>query len=137
MYICISYFIDDESEFTYINKIAATEKKSINSTFLICVDAYLQYRESYFILLNIFGGNICRKWIKEVSFMKWKPALRMNPILFWFASNFDIHQFQNSLSTPYELRVIWICTHYTNIIIRLNIRIDVIFYFSHVADCVR
>ena len=53
--------IDDESEFTDMNKIAATGKKSINSTSLIYVDAYLQYRESYFILLNIFGGNICRK----------------------------------------------------------------------------
>ena len=59
--MCISYFIDDESEFIDINKIAATGKKYINSTFLIYVDAYLQYGESYFILLNIFGGNICRK----------------------------------------------------------------------------
>ena len=61
IYVYFSYFIDDESEFIDINKIAATGKKYINSTFLIYVDAYLQYGESYFILLNIFGGNICRK----------------------------------------------------------------------------
>ena len=57
----LSYLINDESEFTDINKIAPTGNKCINSTFLICFDAYIQYRESYFILLNIFGGNICRK----------------------------------------------------------------------------
>ena len=57
----ISYSIDDESEFIDINKIAATGKKYINSTFLIYVDAYLQYGESYFILLELFGGNICKK----------------------------------------------------------------------------
>ena len=44
--IYISYFIDDESESTDINKIAATGKKYINSTFLLYVDAYLQYGES-------------------------------------------------------------------------------------------